>query len=80
MKLHLSYFAGLRDQAGRADEEVVVADETSLTALYATLQARHGFALPAERLRVAIDDAFVTWDVRLFDGARVVFIPPVSGG
>lgn len=80
MNLHLSYFASLRDQAGCADEDMVIATGTSLVELYAALCTRHGFTLPAERLRVAIDDTFVDWDAPLFDGARVVFIPPVSGG
>ena len=49
-------------------------------ALYAELQARHGFALPRERLRVALDGAFAAWTDALRDGGTVAFIPPVSGG
>ena len=44
------------------------------------LRARHGFALPPERLRVAVDGAFARWDDALRDGAEIAFIPPVSGG
>ena len=40
----------------------------------------HGFALPRERLRVAIGDAFVDWSTAPAEGAEIAFIPPVSGG
>ncbi|MGH8032471.1 MAG: MoaD/ThiS family protein [Luteimonas sp.] len=73
------YFASLRDAAG-VSGEVVSSPSGDLRGLYAELHARHGFALPVERLRVAVDGAFARWDDALIDGAEVVFIPPVSGG
>jgi molybdopterin synthase sulfur carrier subunit len=72
------YFASLRDAAGVDSEQVPLPD--SLSALYARLQARHGFALPREQLRVAVDGAFVDWGAGLREGAEIAFIPPVSGG
>lgn len=78
-KVTLLYFASLRDVAGMAGETVESA-AADLRALYAELRARHGFALPAERLRVAMDGAFADWSDTLRDGAEVAFIPPVSGG
>ncbi|KFN50411.1 MoaD/ThiS family protein [Arenimonas composti] len=78
MAVTVLYFASLRDAAGRDSE--TLPQPASLRALYAGLRARHGFALPAERLRVAVDGAFVAWDTPLADGAEVAFIPPVSGG
>ncbi|GAA5079697.1 MoaD/ThiS family protein [Lysobacter panacisoli] len=72
------YFASLRDAAGVASENIEVADD--LRSLYETLRARHGFALPVERLRVAVDGAFARWDDPVRDGAEIAFIPPVSGG
>lgn len=72
------YFASLRDAAG-VDRETV-AHDGDLRALYLALQARHGFALPVERLRVALDGAFARWDDVPRDGAEIAFIPPVSGG
>ena len=48
--------------------------------LFAELQARHPFTLPAKMLRVAINDEFGEWAQELADGDRVVFIPPVAGG
>ena len=78
MSITVLYFASLRDAAGR-DSEVLPAP-ASLATLYEQLRARHGFALPRERLRVAVDGAFADWEARVDDGAEVAFIPPVSGG
>lgn len=72
------YFASLRDAAGV--EREIVEHDGDLRALYLRLQAQYGFALPLERLRVAMNGAFVRWDDRPRDGAEVAFIPPVSGG
>lgn len=72
------YFASLRDAAGI--EREAVAFDGDLRALYAMLRARHGFALPVERLRVAVDGAFAHLDDVPRDGAEIAFIPPVSGG
>jgi molybdopterin synthase sulfur carrier subunit len=78
MNITVLYFASLRDAAGCDSEELPL--PASLRALYDQLRARHGFALPAERLRVAVDGAFASWDAPLRAGSEVAFIPPVSGG
>jgi molybdopterin synthase sulfur carrier subunit len=72
------YFASLRDAAGV--ERDIVEHDGDLRALYLELQARHGFPLPLERLRVAMNGAFARWDDVPADGAEIAFIPPVSGG
>ena len=72
------YFASLRDAAGVASEGVEA--EGTLRVLYESLRSRHGFALPQERLRVAVDGAFARWDDDVREGSEVAFIPPVSGG
>lgn len=77
--VHVQYFAILREQRGLAKETLSTAAATAGD-LYAELRARHGFSLPAERLRVAVDDEFTPWSAPLRDGAAVVFIPPVAGG
>lgn len=73
------YFASLRDAAGTASEQVRT-DAPNLAALYAQLQQQHGFALPRERLRVAVDGAFAGWAEAPREGSVVALIPPVSGG
>ena len=72
------YFASLRDAAG-IDSEAVDHDG-DLRALYLALRTKHGFALPLERLRVAMNGTFARWDDMPGEGAEVAFIPPVSGG
>jgi molybdopterin converting factor subunit 1 len=78
-KIHVQYYAVLREQAGRS-EEAVDTDAPTAAELYAELQRRHPFHLARAQLRVAIDGEFAAWDAPLVDGARVVFIPPVAGG
>ena len=72
------YFASLRDAAARDSE--VLDHEGDLALLYERLREWHGFALPIERVRVAMDGAFADWRELPRDGAEVAFIPPVSGG
>lgn len=79
MKIHLLYFAALRDAAGCA-EETFTSAAVNARALYAELVARHGFRFAPECLRVAVNGAFTDWDCVLADGDEVAFLPPVSGG
>jgi molybdopterin converting factor subunit 1 len=78
-KIQVQYFAILREQRGVAAEELTTPAATA-AALYDELRARHGFSLPRERIRAAVNDAFVETSAALRDGDRVVFIPPVAGG
>lgn len=78
MSVTVLYFASLRDATGVASE--ILPTPVSLAALYDALLARHGFSIARERLRVAVDGAFVDWNDPVTDGAEIAFIPPVSGG
>ena len=73
------YFASLRDVAGMASETFDTA-APDLRVLYLELRARHGFALPVDRLRVAVDGTFARWEDVPRAGSEIAFIPPVSGG
>jgi len=79
VRIRLLYFASLADCAGRASEEVESA-AVHPSALYAEVGKRHGFAMDATRLRVAVNGKLVDWLQPLADGDEVVFLPPVSGG
>ncbi|GAA0719963.1 MoaD/ThiS family protein [Dokdonella soli] len=79
MNYRLLYFASLADRAGRAEETCDSAARTPRE-LYAEVANAHGFAFAVERLRVAVNGAFVGWDHALADRDEVVFLPPVSGG
>ena len=75
----ISYYAILREQSGTS-EEVVKTAAVTVADLYAEVRSRHDFSLPKERMSVAVDDEFVTWERELADRDHVVFVPPVAGG
>ena len=77
--ISVQYFAILREQRGQSQEDVSTGAATA-GALYAELRARHGFTLPPNRVRAAVNDEFVSEGTPLHEGDRVVFIPPVAGG
>jgi molybdopterin synthase sulfur carrier subunit len=77
--IRVRYFAILREQRG-LDQETLATSAVTAAALYEELRARHGFTLPADRLRVAVDGEFAPWSAPLAEGAELVFIPPVAGG
>ncbi|MFZ2236188.1 MAG: MoaD/ThiS family protein [Dokdonella sp.] len=73
------YFASLADHAGRR-EESVDAQSATASSIYDDARLRHGFPFGIDKLRVAVNGAFVGWDSTVNDGDEIVFIPPVSGG
>lgn len=79
ISLNVQYFAILREQRGVSQEKLTTVAATP-AALYEELRARHNFTLPADRIRAAVNDAFVDSTAPLRDGDRIVFIPPVAGG
>ena len=78
-RLHVRFFAVLREQAGRATLEVETAAATP-TELYAELQTRLPLSFPPALLRVSVNDRYAEMTSALGPGDRVVFIPPVAGG
>lgn len=78
-KIHIQYFAILREQRG-IDREMLTSEAETAAELYAELRTRHPFTLPQERLRVAIGGEFAPWSTVLRDGTELAFIPPVAGG
>ena len=78
-RIHLQYFAVLREQAGRS-EETLETSAANPADLYDQVRTAHHFTLPRAMLRVAVNDEFREWDASLASGDRVVFIPPVAGG
>ena len=79
MNLDIRYYALMREQAGRSGEKIDTSAATPAD-LYAELCARHGFTLPMQQLKVAVNGEFSAWSHALAPGDAVVFIPPVAGG
>lgn len=75
----IRYFALLREQRGTAQETLQTTAQTPRE-LYEELRTRHGFTLPGDRIRAAVNGEFVSDRTLLTAGAEVVFIPPVAGG
>lgn len=79
MTLHLLHFSVFRDARGCDAERVETAASTPL-ALCAELFGAAVPARPEAWARVAVNDAFAEWDVRLVEGDTVVFLAPSAGG
>lgn len=79
MQLKIQYFALMREQAGRSEETLETSAATPAD-LFSELNARYGFTLSREQLKVAVNSEFSEWSRRLSAGDAVVFIPPVAGG
>ena len=56
MRIEVEYFAILREQRGVKAESISTASAT-VAVLYDELRARHGFTLPGDRVRGAVNDA-----------------------
>jgi sulfur-carrier protein len=79
MRIHLTYYASLREQRG-ADRETLEVAGPSLRDLYRALVGAYRFSFAEEQIRPAVNDELSPWDRPLTDGDRVVFLPPVAGG
>lgn len=83
MKLHVLYFARLRERFGLAEETLDFAGATAAD-LVAQLQMRGGIwaeELAAGRaFRVAVNQEVVALDAALPEYAEVAIFPPVTGG
>jgi molybdopterin converting factor subunit 1 len=77
--LKIQYFAFLREERGLS-EETLQTQAKNPAQLFQELAQRHGISFPMDRLKVAINDEFTSWEAPLSDGDAVVFIPPVAGG
>ena len=83
MKVHLRYFASIREAIG-AGSETLDTGATTLAALRDELIARggaHAEALARGRaVRVSLNHTMSDESATLSDGAEVAFFPPVTGG
>jgi molybdopterin converting factor small subunit len=78
-QVHIQYYALLRDERG-VGAETLRTGAATVRELYDELRDRYGFSLGVDKLSLAVNDEFATWERRLDDKDQVVFIPPVAGG
>jgi len=83
MKIHIKYFASIREAIGRSGEEWETSAAT-LAQLRVELLARGGayaeVLAPGRAVRMALNQVMVDDVAALADGAEVAFFPPVTGG
>jgi molybdopterin converting factor subunit 1 len=78
--IKVTYFAVLKDLAGKSQEDLDVEAGTSVAKIYSRLAERYGFPLALSDIRVAINDDFASLDHGIKAHDHLVFIPPVAGG
>jgi molybdopterin converting factor subunit 1 len=78
MRVHLRFFALLRERMGPGGERSV-REGTTVGALWRSLVAERP-ELGVVRVRFAVNETYVPGSHRLADGDEVAFFPPVSGG
>jgi molybdopterin converting factor subunit 1 len=81
-RVKVLYFAGMRDLAGRAEEDMDLPAGVATVGDFAAHLARvlPGFAALRASVRVARNEAFADDADRLAAGDVLALIPPVSGG
>ncbi len=83
MKIHVKYFASIREAIGQGSDTVETSAAT-LGALRDELTARggaHGDSLAREKaVRMALNQTLSDEAAALEEGAEVAFFPPVTGG
>ncbi|QXP85407.1 molybdopterin converting factor subunit 1 [Methylococcus sp. ANG] len=77
MTIRVRYFAGLREQMGRAEEQLAFEDLACVADVWkAVCQGR---PLP-ENVLCAVNMEYAGADTPVRDGDEVAFFPPVTGG
>ncbi|GAC1359190.1 MAG: molybdenum cofactor biosynthesis protein MoaE [Ktedonobacteraceae bacterium] len=81
MKVHIRYFASIREIVGQAEETLTLPDTARVTVVRELLLARNSQLQPVlERSVCAVNRRYVSADAPLHDGDEIVFIPPTGGG
>jgi molybdopterin converting factor subunit 1 len=81
MRIHVLYFAVFRERLKRDEEDIELADSSTVAQAIDALAARHAdIGKLRGRFRVAVNQDFVDDSHVLRDGDEVALIPPVAGG
>ena len=79
INIKILYFAALQEITGCSSETLSVQIDSTPETVYQTLKGQYN--LPNQnRLKVAINDSFCSWENILTNDDTIVFIPPVTGG
>jgi molybdopterin converting factor subunit 1 len=81
MRVHLRYFAALREAAGHATDELELPSGATVGTARAALAERYpAVAALLPRCVAAVNRAYVAGDAPLAEGDELVFVPPLGGG
>lgn len=80
MAVTVLYYARLADKAGREQEQVTLAPQTTLPELYEMLSRQYDFGCGHQDLEVIISEQLANWSDTLRDGDSVAFMRPIAGG
>jgi molybdopterin synthase sulfur carrier subunit len=77
MSIKVRYFASLKDQVGRSEDQLQVLAPISVQAVWQQLNPQ--LTMP-QTLLAAINMEYVDLDTMVEDGDELAFFPPVTGG
>ena len=77
MSIKVRYFASLKQQVGRSEDELHTSNALSVQAIWQQLNP--DLNMP-ESLLAAVNMDYVNLDTLAQDGDEVAFFPPVTGG
>jgi molybdopterin synthase sulfur carrier subunit len=84
VRLHILYFAWLRERLGVPEEDVDVPEDVAnvagLIAWMATRGTAFATAFGTKTIRCAVNQTFAGPDSTILPGDEVAFFPPVTGG
>ena len=79
LQIRVIYFAKLRDLIGLDEEFFSMEEGDNPSDVLASIKKKHKIDVGAN-FKIAVNDEFSKWDIKLNNGDRLVFIPPVTGG
>ena len=77
MKIHVKYFASVRDLMGTESKDLDIDKSLSVYELWKDLTVK--LNVPKDVL-IAVNQKYVDKDFKLNDGDEVAYFPPVTGG
>ena len=80
MRIRVMYFASYRELTGLTEEDVQIAEGSTVEALMAIIKERHEPLRDAGNALVAVNSEFGRPEDILSEGDVVALFPPVSGG
>ncbi|MAX29374.1 MAG: hypothetical protein CMG14_00165 [Candidatus Marinimicrobia bacterium] len=79
LQIQVIYFAKLRDLIGLDREIYSMEEGNNPSDVLASIKKKHNIDI-GTNFKIAVNDEFSQWDIKLNNGDRLVFIPPVTGG